>query len=653
MSVKVHYVTHGSPEWLDLRAMGTWNASEAPVMMGDHPKMKRTELMHAQVTMTPKQFSSYVVEVVFERGHETEAKARAIMSDRLGDELFRVTVTNTNEQEGYTLLCSLDGALIPDLNVGFEHKQWSEELVAYLEEHGEPPPYIYWQLEHQLATVPSMEKILLVISNGTPEKMVVFEYRAVPGRRQRLIAGWKQFQQDKAAYKPVFKEEAKVGVRPADLPVPTLEVAGELATHGNLQEFDSLFRQMVSSINTDLKTDQDFADATAAVKYLDDLRGRLAMSKKLALNKVQSLDEAFKVIDSLDELARVTAKNLDSQIKTRKESRKTDIANEAARQIKDANQAAAAEFSAMGVVWERQYKTSFSAYELMKGMRSFDQMAAKVDAEVTKIKLDIGQARDKVRGNIAMLQQSWKGVEFLFSDINDLVSQDPGILKMTIAHRIREHQDRLRETEAARINAHKQALAKLEAPLGADADMPIEMLRVTRCSVNAIDPAKLEEFAGEAAKKKAEALAHLDSLIAGIEAKEAEEAAAKAREEQESIRRQLEANMANAALSVKTLIDAADTEAPVDVAAGFVNIDMEQGRTFDMVVDDDTPLHADLDDAGFGPSGVTHHEPVRQAEPEPAMDRPNNNDIIKHLMIYYAEDRDTVVGWIKDMAKTL
>jgi len=627
-TVTIRDVKHGSAAWLELRSLGTWNASEAPIIMGDHPKMSREELMHAQVTMTPKDFDDYVLNVVFEEGHATEDKARKIVGKRIGEELYRVTVTN--EQDGYVLLSSLDGAT-EELNIGFEHKQWAMPLVAYIEENNEPPPFIYWQLEHQLATVPQMEKILLVVSDGTEANMVVVEYRRVPGRWDRLLAGWKQYQADKKAYVPKFKEAKLVGIRPASLPVPTVEVFGELTTKGNLKEFDEKFRAMVASFNTDLKTDQDFAQANADVKYMEDLRKRLEQSKKSALDKAVPLSEAFALIDQLDELARVTALNLEKQIKTRKDNRKTEIANAALSRVTDAVKAAQDEFRPAGVDFGKLYTGRYDPYLTMKGLKSFDSMASKVDSDVTKALLDIGQLRDKVRDNIAHIQASNKGIEFLFRDMNELVVLENNILQMMVIQRIRDHQDKLKETETARINGHRQSLVKLEAVIAATEGQPIEMLRLARRQVESTDTSKFEEFAAEGAKKKQAALDFLNNQIAMLEEKEL------AAERQAQAERDAEAKRV-AVPAPAVVARAPEPEPPPavplpDEDAAFGSAD---------------PLDAEFEE--FSDVGTVHA--AEQPTSLPASARPTNDKIISVLTSYFAEDRDVVLGWLRDVVRT-
>lgn len=670
--VKVHHVTHGSPEWKELRALGTWNASEAPIIMGDHPKVSRDEHMHAAVTMTPKEFDDYTLNVVFEEGHETEERARKILSERIHDELYRVTVTN--QCEDYVLLSSLDGATM-ELTISMEHKQWSMALVAYLEENGEPPPFIYWQLEHQLATVPEMEKVLFVISDGTAENMVVYEYRRVPGRWERLLAGWRQWREDKKNYIPKLKVAKLVGIRPSELPVPVLEVEGQLTTKDNLKEFDTKFREMLATFNAELKTDQDFAQAAADVKYMEDLRKRLEQSKKLALGKAVSLDEAFRLIDDLDELARVTAKNLEEQIKVRKNNVKKEIADEASARIVEAVRAGQDEFLPQGVAFSRIYTGKFDPYEHMKNLKSFDSMRNKVNSAAVKILLDISELKDKVRAALKHIKDNNGGYDFLFRDLNELVVLEPNILAMMCKQRIQEHTDKLKETETARVNAHRQVLIRLEAALDSDAEQSIELLRLARRHVETTDVSKLEEFATEGATKKQKAIDHLNALIAKVEAAEAAEEQRLATEKQAEVDRQLEANRQTEELSRAAVLKAQEDDSPpldvqVEDFTESPNLVIDVGTVGDD--DDALPITHDLEDFSDGASdggahaGVPPFIPTARGEhyypgrttysPAPAPvadDRPTNDKIIGHLMSYYAEDRATIVLWLQDLVRTL
>ena len=73
-----HELQQGSPEWHAHRAT-TWNASDAPAMMGVSQNTTRGELLRMYATGITKGVSDWVQKFLFDKGHDTEAKARAPM----------------------------------------------------------------------------------------------------------------------------------------------------------------------------------------------------------------------------------------------------------------------------------------------------------------------------------------------------------------------------------------------------------------------------------------------------------------------------------------------------------------------------------------------------------------------------------------------
>ena len=72
-----HNVIQGSPEWHALRAEH-FNASEAPAMMGESKYMSRAQLIRQKATGVVPEVDA-ATQRRFDAGHDTEAKARAIL----------------------------------------------------------------------------------------------------------------------------------------------------------------------------------------------------------------------------------------------------------------------------------------------------------------------------------------------------------------------------------------------------------------------------------------------------------------------------------------------------------------------------------------------------------------------------------------------
>ena len=247
--MKIHNVQQGSAEWLQLRA-SHFTASEAPAMIGCSPYMTRTELLKLKHSGLSQEVDAST-QRLFDKGHETEAMFRPHAEAIIEDDLY--PVTGSLEVDGLPLLASFDG-LTMDYGIGFEHKLWSEANEVAIKDAGEPPMYHCWQLEQQLL-VSGADRILFATSDGTPDKALTCWYESKPVRRAALIAGWKQFAADLAAYVPSTVEVKQIGRTPDNLPALRIEVTGAV-TASNLAEYKAHALEVFKGINRELTTDQ-------------------------------------------------------------------------------------------------------------------------------------------------------------------------------------------------------------------------------------------------------------------------------------------------------------------------------------------------------------------------------------------------------------
>ena len=267
--MQVHNVQQGTPEWHALRS-SYFTASEAPAMMGASKYQTRNDLLAMKKTgiveeVTPQQ------QAIFDRGHATEELARPLVEEMLGEELYPIVGTSGN------LLASMDGATMLGDTL-FEHKLWNQKVVAQIHA-GELEPHYYWQLEQQLL-VSGAERVIFVCSDGTRDNFAHLEYRPVAGRREQLVAGWAQFEEDLGAFEVKEAKVEVIGAAPDQLPALRIEVTG-MVTASNLDAFKSHALEVFSNINTELKTDQDFADAEKTVKWCSEVEDKLKAAKEL------------------------------------------------------------------------------------------------------------------------------------------------------------------------------------------------------------------------------------------------------------------------------------------------------------------------------------------------------------------------------------
>ncbi len=444
----IHNVAQGSPEWLALRA-NYYTASEAPAMMGQSKQMKRSELLFAKKTGLDREISWWVQTFLFDKGHEFEALARPMVEDSIGEELYPIVGTSGN------LLASMDGASMLG-DILFEHKMWNDQLAAQVRA-GELEPHYYWQLEQQLL-VSGAEKVIFVCSDGTPEKFVHMEYFPVKGRSDQIVRGWQQFEDDLAEFVPKQATVEVTGSAPDQLPALRIDVTG-MVTASNLDAFKAHALAVISDINTELSTDQDFANADATVKWCGEVEDKLKAAKEHALSQTESIDVLFKAIDDITAETRRKRLELEKLIKARKDIIRSDIVMDAAKalqvHIDQINETLNSRI--------RMPKVPADFAGAIKGKRTIDSLKEAADAELARAKIEASRIADLIRTNLKSLNELAIKHGFLFHDAQELVLKANDDLVALIKVRINEHDQQ--QAELKRQEDAKQAAAATVAPV--------------------------------------------------------------------------------------------------------------------------------------------------------------------------------------------
>jgi len=448
----IHEVKQGSPEWHALRA-NTRNASEAPAMMGVSPYKSRSALVREKATGITEEITPDM-QRRFDLGHMTEALARPILEAIIGEDLYPLVAT---DDEG-RLLASSDGTTMT-CEIGFEHKLWNAEFAAMVDA-GEVPDSHKWQLDQQIAVF-GFEKIIFVVSDGTTDNFVYCDYRSTPERIAQLKAGWKQFDEDVRNYQPeVIEAKPILTANPIDnLPALVVEVTGRV-THSNLVEFKAAANAVISSIKTELVTDQDFVDASAAVKYLKDVEDNAKRAKQNALDQTTSIAELHRALDEVAKMAGDVRKALDKKITEEKDRRKEDIVRAGA--------------DAMGDYWRAlndriggympPFESNFGG--AVKGLKSLDSMREKVSAELARCKVATSEIADRIEYNIKTLQGEGFDWRFLFPDLASVCAKAKDDFTALLMSRVSQHKEKEAkrlEAEREKIRAEEQAKAQREA----------------------------------------------------------------------------------------------------------------------------------------------------------------------------------------------
>ncbi len=464
--MKIHNVAQGSAEWHALRAKH-FTASEAPAMMGASKYQTRTDLMTMKKTgITPE--VTQAQQYIFDKGHATEALARPLVEDMIGEELYPVVGTDGN------LLASMDGATMLGETL-FEHKLWNESLAAQVKA-GELEPHYFWQLEQQLL-VSGAERVIFVCSDGTAENFVHMEYRHVAGRAAQLVEGWKQFEADLATFEMADAPSIVVGKAPDELPALRIELTG-MVTASNLKVFEESALAVIDSVKTTLQTDQDFADAKKAVKWCGDVEEAVSVAKKQALSQTQSIDELFSSLDRISAHARETRLKVDKLVKAQELLVKTNIKQKAEQMLNDH---VAAINKTLGRVTLPAVAADFVS--AMKNKRTIASLQDAVDTELARAKIAASQTADGIRLNLASLAELAVDHIFLFNDVQQLVMKANDDLVALIKVRISEHQkaeeqkaeaqrEQIRQEELKRIDDEAKAKTPVEpAPVASPASL--------------------------------------------------------------------------------------------------------------------------------------------------------------------------------------
>lgn len=478
--MRVIELQQGSPEWLAHRAKER-NASEAPAMMGVSKYQTRSALLKAKATgITPE--VDVATQRRFDEGHRTEALARAIVEEMIGEELYPVVGVS---DDGY-LAASFDGITM-DGSTGFEHKLWNVEFAEQVRNDIVPETHI-WQLEQQII-VGGLEKIIFVCSDGTRDNFEWLEYRSDAFKAAQLIAGWKAFDEDLDNYQHAEAAPTAVAAPIQDLPALNIQISGSVAA-SNLAEWKDVVVARIADINTDLQTDQHFADAEKTTKFLAEGEKRIDVVKAQAQAQASDIDVLFRAMDEIKAMMKQKRLELEKLVAARKENIRIEIVKE--------HQALYAEHTG-----KIQNKLGSGTYSLptpdfmaaIKGKKTVTSLREAAGAELLRVKLAASEYADKVEANMKLLRELIAGNETLFPDIHLLAVKDGDAITAIAKQRIAEHEHAVaakakadaEAAEQARVEAERKAAAAACAANKAPASQPLAPVEKTT-PVAAIQP---------------------------------------------------------------------------------------------------------------------------------------------------------------------
>ncbi len=476
-------LVQGSESWHKHRATHL-GASEAAAMLGLSKYVTRSELLRQKATGLCKDVDSNT-QAIFNRGHETEALARPFIETMIGEELWPVTCESGN------LSCSCDGLTL-DNDIAWEHKQDSNALFSSVAT-GKMPEEHLPQCQ-QILMITGASKLIFTVSNGTPERMASLEVYPDPAWFERIKAGWVQFMLDLENYRHIEHAEKPQAEAIMQLPALSVQATG-MVTHSNLPEFKAAAESYIANINTDLQTDQQFADAEATVKFCKTTEETLEVTKKAILAQTSTIDEVIRTVDHIQAQLRDKRLMLDKLVKSEKEARRHKM-------VSDTNALFTAHLADLQaeIAGIRLDVPSPRFVDVIKGLKSLSSMHDALDTALANAKIEADAVAKDVRAKLAWLKH-YDSLKFLFADLQQIISKPLDDFQLVIMKRVDAHN----EAEAERKAAHEaEAARKLEAQRAAiQAEEERKATAKAQAAAEAIVAAERAKQAKEEAKARA------------------------------------------------------------------------------------------------------------------------------------------------------
>jgi len=244
-----------------------------------------------------------------------------------------------------------------------------------------------------------------------------------------------------------------------ELPALNVQITGGV-TKSNLEAYKSTAMRFIDNINTDLKTDEDFADADALVKFCNKTEKELDGVKEAALTQTKDIADLFKAIDDLKSHMRSKRLELNKLVTARKQAIRDEIAASAKKEWMD--------FIAEKNMPEVNIASIVSAPDFaaaMKNKRTIKSLQQSVNDELSRAKTEAMDVIDNIQSNIELVDQiAGELKNVLCHDLAQLVTKDDYAIRAIVTARKAEYEERERQRiEAERKRIEEQERKKIEA----------------------------------------------------------------------------------------------------------------------------------------------------------------------------------------------
>jgi predicted phage-related endonuclease len=434
----------GSPEWQAHRA-NYFNASDAPAMMGCSKYKTRDELMSQIKTGLSKEVDN--------------ATQKRFDAEKItGEDLSPIVGVDGKYS------ASFDGINF-DRTVIFEHKTLNDELREAEDDAYYLPLMYRVQMEQQLM-ISGAEKCLFMASKWSQDaisgEFSLHEekhwwYAPDLKLRKAIVAGWDRLEKDLETFVPTAIKEKINAEIVQSLPVPSVTVKGELVGC-NVDQVKEVIETYLSNINTELKTDQDFANAESNAKNCREGAKALKQSAKAVVAQMQSINDVVSTIEQLAAKCDAMGLQLEKMVTTQKENVKQAAIMKAKTDYAD-------HVSELQKGLEVTLHIHLAAPDFasaIKGVKTLESMHSRINDALAYGKTEATVLANDVKTKLAFIDNAGKGYEHLINK-QTLAFKDIDFIKLSIQATIDQENARLAEHEARiKLKAEADAKEKLE-----------------------------------------------------------------------------------------------------------------------------------------------------------------------------------------------
>lgn len=459
--MKVNDLTQGSPEWHAYRR-NHFNASDTPAMLGCSPYKTRDQLIAELATGVTEEVDA-ATQARFDAGHRFEALARPLAEQIIGEELAPLV----GSEGKYS--ASFDGLTLME-DTAFEHKTLNKDLRAVMVDGctGAQLPKLYRVQMEQQCMVAGATRVLFMASKWDDQGNLTEKrhcwYTPDPELRAEIVAGWAALEQEVATYAPAAVPVAVTARVREALPALVFEVRGEV-THSNLAEYKALALLSIEEISSAPKTDQEYADAKEDAAWLRGVQQAAAKGKVDITSRMTSIDEALKVLDHIEEMARRKAVAVENAVEAEEKRRKLQMVLDAQKDLTDH---VAQLNQRLGESYMPVVSADFAG--AIKGKRNPASMQEAINTLLVNTKLQANTTADRIQINMRALAEA--SDKAAFPDAAALVLKAADDLRAVIAVRVAEAEAKL---EAVRKQTLEQAAATPEPVPVAVTPAPVVM----------------------------------------------------------------------------------------------------------------------------------------------------------------------------------